>query len=148
LFCFFFISHHSKQNSAFILPLTLICWIALMYHPSSHYSCFSDGCDGLPDHPFASHGCCNFRLHHDGLLHSPVDNCSYGHPSPLRGESYNDAHVASADFDALLHGFPDLNSKVMSADFEAPSVAHAASANFDAPRSGISYLNASLASGH
>jgi hypothetical protein len=54
----------------------------------------------------------------------------------------------SADFDAQIHGFPDVNSEVASADFDAPFVAHAVSANFDAPRSGISYSNARLASGH
>jgi hypothetical protein len=57
-------------------------------------------------------------------------------------------HVASADFDARIHGFPKVKSKVASAYFDAPSVPHAVSANFDAPKSGLSYWNAGLATGH
>jgi hypothetical protein len=175
LFLFFFVSHHSKQNSAFNLPLTLICLIAMMYRSSSYRYRFSDGHDQMPDHRFAIHGCGNFELWCDGLRYSPMDDRPayghlyplrdgsyvdahvasadfdariHGHPSPLRGGSYVVIHVASADFDARIHGFPDANSEVASADFDAPSVAHAVSANFDAPRSGISYLNARLATGH
>jgi hypothetical protein len=133
VFCF--VSHHSERNSAFNLPLTLICFIVTMYHPSSSCSRFSNGHDRSPDHRFASHGRGNFGLRRDGLL-SPVDDCPYGHPSPSRGGSYINAHVASADFDAHIHGFPDGNSDVARADFDAPFVAHPASADLDAPRSG------------